>query len=89
VQTFLPYHDFDQSAQALDDRRLGKQRVETLQLLNALLKPDAKGWRNHPATLMWKGYERALIRYGVAICREWVRRGHADTCNLRLVTIVA
>lgn len=36
VQTFLPYEDFDKTASVLDRSRLGKQRVETLQLLKAL-----------------------------------------------------
>ncbi|MDQ1681515.1 MAG: hypothetical protein QOH99_56, partial [Frankiaceae bacterium] len=35
MQTFLPYADFGASARVLDDRRLGKQRVETLQILRA------------------------------------------------------
>ena len=34
MQTFLPYADFAQSAKVLDMKRLGKQRVEVLQLLN-------------------------------------------------------
>jgi hypothetical protein len=25
------------------------------------------------------GHQEALAAYGVAICREWIRRGHADT----------
>jgi hypothetical protein len=36
VQTFLPYSDFTDSAKCLDDKRLGKQRVECLQILKAL-----------------------------------------------------
>jgi hypothetical protein len=39
VQTFLPYPDFAASAAsaaALDSKRLGKQRVEALQVLRAL-----------------------------------------------------
>ena len=79
MQTFLPYEDFAQAAKCLDSKRLGKQRVEALQILNALLKPDAKGWKNHPAVKMWRGNERTLIEYGVAICDEWTRRGHRDT----------
>jgi hypothetical protein len=39
LQTFLPYPDFAASAQALDQRRLGKQRVEALQVLRALTTP--------------------------------------------------
>ena len=33
MQTFLPYADFAQSAKALDPKRLGKQRVETIQIV--------------------------------------------------------
>jgi hypothetical protein len=35
VQTFLPYADFAESARVLDRARLGKQRVEALQVLRA------------------------------------------------------
>lgn len=38
MQTFLPYPDFIRSAQCLDNRRLGKQRVECLQILKTLAK---------------------------------------------------
>ena len=38
MQTFLPFPDFVASARSLDRLRLGKQRVETLQILNALDK---------------------------------------------------
>jgi hypothetical protein len=84
VQTFLPYPDFARTAAVLDDRRLGKQRVEALQILRALTRPDY-GWRHHPAVLMWKGHEEALVAYGIAICAEWCRRGHADTCETKLL----
>lgn len=36
IQTFLPYPNFNESARVLDDKRLGKQRVECLQILNVL-----------------------------------------------------
>jgi len=36
VNTFLPYESFEKSAQALDNRRLGKQRSEAVQILNIL-----------------------------------------------------
>jgi hypothetical protein len=78
VQTFLPYASFEASAAALDDLRLGKQRVETLQILRALTFPSYKGWRHHPATAMWRGFSEALVRYGLAVCEEWERRGRAD-----------
>lgn len=79
MQTFLPYRNFLESAKALDNKRLGKQRVECLQILNALHDP-AYGWQNHPATKMWCGYEASLINYGVAVCYEWISRGYNDTC---------
>lgn len=79
MQTFLPYADFAMSARVLDRQRLGKQRVETLQIMNALLVPGY-GWANHPAVRMWRGYERALGRYQEAVCAEWVARGYQDSC---------
>ena len=50
----------------LDPLRLGKQRVEALQILRALTVPGY-GWRHHPAVKMWAGYEEALVRYGLEI----------------------
>jgi len=79
MQTFLPYPDFKESARVLDNQRLGKQRVETLQILKALTLPEY-GWKNHPATKMWRGFERYLVWYGLAICLEWRARGYKDTC---------
>jgi len=78
MQTFLPFDSFVESARVLDYRRLGKQRVEVKQILNAL-DGNSKGWQNHPATLMWRGHEAALAQYGVAICEEWIRRGYRDS----------
>lgn len=79
MQTFLPYSDFRESAQVLDGRRLGKQRVEALQTLRGLIVPGY-GWRRHPAVRMWAGYEEALVRYGLEVCEVWCERGHQDTC---------
>ena len=68
----------------LDRARLGKQRVEALQILRALVRP-AYGWKHHPATLMWAGHEPALVLYGLAMCDEWVRRGSPDTVAPQLL----
>lgn len=76
MQTFLPYSDYVESARVLDTRRLQKQIVECQQLLNALTNPDAKGWRNHPAALMWKGYEKSLAFYAEVCWNEWKARGY-------------
>lgn len=141
MQTFLPYPNFIGSAKVLDVRRLGKQRVENLQIMQTLLGkrvvnthrfeptgeyltryynryhdeialtdvdpfdffrqesvpikhlvPNSKEkwrvedlesspWKKHPAILMWRGYESALMRYQEAICDEWINRGYKDTCQ--------
>lgn len=62
----------------LDMRRLGKQRVEVMQILKALC--EGGGWSNHPAVKMWEGCESYLAGYGMAICGEWRDRGYKDTC---------
>lgn len=77
MNTFLPLADIEQSMKILDRKRLGKQRVEAMQILNALRKGGA--WSNHPATLMWKGFEPMLVLYGLACCHEWRNRGYQDT----------
>src|SRR6476469_4092315 len=78
MQTFLPAADFADSARLLASPRLGKQRVETLQILRAIELPDY-GWANHPAVLMWRGRTPALVAYGLAMARIWQERGFADT----------
>lgn len=97
MQTFLPYPDFEGSVAALDDRRLGKQRVEAFQILCALgdawalrerrrrtgRRRAPRGWANHPAVRMWRGCAPALGRYMNAAIREWVRRGFRNTMRLR------
>ncbi|HVM10692.1 MAG TPA: MSMEG_6728 family protein [Acidimicrobiales bacterium] len=88
MQTFVPYPSFEESAKALDTKRLGKQRVEALQIIRALTR-EKYGWKHHPAVLMWKGYEEALGAYAMAVIEEWVRRGHADTCDLTIRTDLA
>lgn len=85
VQTFLPYADFEASARVLDPQRLGKQRVETIQVVRALTRPSY-GWANHPAVLRWKGYEEALGRYGLTCCEVWTQLGFGDTCAVTITT---
>jgi len=89
MQTFLPYKDYRKSADSLDMKRLGKQRVECIQLLNSIkaTKEDKpyRGWKNHPAREMWylpgkHDHTNALVRYGVEVCKAWRSRGYKDTC---------
>ena len=79
MQTFTPYSDFEASLRALDVRRLGKQRVEVIQIVRALTVPGY-AWSSHPAVLMWQGYEEALGRYGLIACDIWIDQGFADSC---------
>jgi hypothetical protein len=89
VQTFLPYADYQRSAQVLDRQRLGKQRVEVLQILNALHEVNAVPgkpipWGNHPVTRMWRGYEPQLAEYGITMCEEWINRGYRDSTKSKI-----
>jgi hypothetical protein len=86
MQTFLPYKDYTKTAKCLDMKRLGKQRVECLQIMKALCF-DSYGWKNHPAVKMWVGYETGLLRYSNKICDEWVARGYKDTCKDKIEAI--
>lgn len=84
MQTFLPFRSFRKSAEVLDRQRLGKQRVECKQLLSALGvsvggSAQANGWVNHPAARMWRGHERSLCEYAIAVCQEWRSRGYQDS----------
>jgi len=80
MQTFLPYSNFSRSAECLDDKRLGKQRIEALEILRNL-RGYSFGWRNHPAVKMWEGYEDALAFYGSICCKEWQKRSFRDSTS--------
>ena len=88
MQTFTPYADFEQALRTLDLKRLGKQRVEVIQIVRALTVPGY-AWKTHPAVLMWQGYEEALGRYGLVMCDVWVERGFDDTCAGTIVDDLA
>lgn len=79
MQTFITDHDMDKNAKNLDYRRLGKQRVEALQIAEILILNRASSWSRHPAVKMWKGYEAFLMKvYIPAIMKEWMERGYAN-----------
>jgi len=65
----------------LDKKRLNKQKVEANQILNASLGLT-KGWSNHPAVLMWKGYSNALKYYFNEITNACIRRGFQNNMPL-------
>ena len=76
MQTFLPYPDFKKSLEALDSRRLGKQRVEAYQIIRTI--KYGGGWKHHPAVKMWRGHINALKLYYNLSLEEWVRRGYKN-----------
>lgn len=89
MQTFLPYADLVESARCLDSRRLGKQRVEAMQILNILNGHQrSKGWINHPAVRMWDGCAPALGAYMNATIDEWVRRGYRNNMVKVFVPVI-
>lgn len=50
-----------ETAEALDAKRLNKQIIECLQILDAL--NGAQAWSNHPCTLQYRGHEEWLVHY--------------------------
>lgn len=86
MQAFVSFAAFDKSAEVMDWRRLGNQRGEVTQMHNALTK--GAGWGSHPATLMWKGYEDALLLFGVMVCTEWIARGYRDSTLVRYAAML-
>ncbi|WP_342765423.1 pyrimidine dimer DNA glycosylase/endonuclease V [Vulcanisaeta sp. JCM 14467] len=89
---YKPYINHGRSAEFLDNLRLGKQRVETKQVILAILRKlgilrDGKtGWLNHPIVLMYfnngRPYLDDLIKYFYAVVDEWVRRGFVNNISL-------
>jgi len=77
MQTFITHKNMAISAKNLDNKRLGKQRVEALQIFECLMVKESKSYknksmRNHKAVKMWKGYEKFLLEvYITEILFEW------------------
>lgn len=90
VNTFMLSSDYRVTAKLLDRKRLGKQRVEAKQIIDALSSmyilqgnewisnPNPKGWINHPCSKMWMGYVPSLMVYFNIITQEWVDRGYKN-----------
>lgn len=87
MQTFVPLtSSYTDIAKVLDNKRLNKQALEGWQILMTLLELDPqgnhrtpKGWVNHPAVKMWRGYEMALYLYIQEMVAEWKNRGYNST----------
>lgn len=62
MNVFLPFSDYRQSIKDLDKRRGFKQVIECKQIINTL-EGKSEGWKNHPATVMYRGHINSLKRY--------------------------
>ena len=74
VNTFVTSNSVKECASNLDNKRLGKQRVEAKQIIDCLESGGRKGFANHPATLMWKDNIIGLKYYCNAMITEWKSR---------------
>lgn len=85
MQTFLPYNDFRKSLECLDNKRLGKQRLEARQILHIVMgTAKSSAWKNHPAVKMWMKYPKALAIYYNTCLEIWEERGFK---NVKLTKI--
>lgn len=93
MQTFLLHENHQITARMLDYKRLGKQRLESTQLMDVLLRKagllvDGKsGWDNHVAVGYWYrendslNFLPALIQYTDVMIAEWINRGYKNTID--------
>lgn len=81
VNTFVLCQKKEQLFWDLDSKRLGKQRVEAMQIIN-ILENGEKGYSNHPAVKMWEGYVDALKVYHNLCIKEWIKRGFVNNMKL-------
>jgi hypothetical protein len=79
-------------AQYLDNKRLHKQALEAWQILMTLTELDPegnyrepKGWKHHPAVIMWAGREYALTQYAISMVDEWERRGFKSSLRFKIL----
>lgn len=85
VITFITSSNLKKCAKNLDQKRLGKQRVEAKIILDTILNQNnnnTKGWKNHPSTKMWMDYPDALKVYYNTMVKEWINRGYENNMKL-------
>lgn len=73
--SWLPYANFQQTFECLDDYRLGRQMFEAGAIVDDLLGVGSSRWKKHLCARMWKGYESALgLYYSLSIREMHVRK---------------
>lgn len=81
--TFLPDPSFSMSAAFLDNKRLWKQVLEADQIYR-IIGGEVSHHAQHPAVLMWEGYEEALLQYRDHVMYEWMERRLSSPPSIRL-----
>lgn len=77
MNVFLPESTAEDSVKCLDDRRLNKQILEIVTLMD-----DHKGYNNHPVKVFYKDKKKFLANYGHCCCCEYsyrFRKAHKYT----------
>lgn len=93
MQVFAPFSDIQKIAMCLDQKRLGKQRVEARDLICIAGKKQPsfmsqkqykyilRRYGNHPAYKMYENHIRFLLKYLEIICGYWTNHyGFVDNC---------
>lgn len=62
MNTFLVSYNLSDNFKKIDEKRLFKQVLEAVQLLDGIVN-NKKSWERHPARLMWKNNPGALFSY--------------------------
>lgn len=94
MQTWITDINFRKSAENLDVKRLGAQIYEGIHILSSLtglndkLVNPKRNVSNHPAALLWKGYEQDLMNYLKAHLDEWYYRKYNSFINLNNLKII-
>lgn len=61
--------------------------MQILKVLTSSDRTTSRAWINHPATKMWRGYERALLFYTRVACEFWEMRGFQNNMDATLTNI--
>ena len=100
MQTFLPYPSFVESAKALDNKRLGKQRVEAYQILKTLLKGphtcskntshqigivSASGWNSTTRCMECESRIKKTPWYNHPAVKMW--KGHEEVLHRYILVV--
>jgi hypothetical protein len=83
-RVFIPYHNFQQCAGCLDTPELKAAQIAVLRILKYLKYSD----EHQDKAEAWRGYEQSLIRYGIYVAEEYIRRGGNNKVLDYLKTLV-